>query len=197
MVRGISFTAFGALLVSSGCFERIAPDSPDASIATDAETSGRVSTARGSDGTYTTTVDATAMTDWVHGDIETGGELDASGPWDLRFQRFHISTNGGISGTGGVEVVAMTGPFSQVTSPPTSGWLTDADDGDDENTEPDYAFEQGDGWYDYNPMTHVLTPKPLIWVVKTNGGSTLKLEITKYYDDAGTAGWFTLHWSPM
>ena len=46
-------------------------------------------------------------------------------------------------------------------------------------------------------MTHMLTPKPLVWVVKTNGGSMIKLEITKYYDDAGTAGWFTLHWSPL
>lgn len=187
-------------IAATGCFQSIAPDRPDGGLVDNGDATtptGPFSTTRGSDGTYTTIVDSTSVEEWTYGDFETGSDSPAAGPWDLRFQRFHISTNGGISGTGGVEVVAMTGPFSQVTSPPTSGWLTDADDGDDENTEPDYAFEQGDGWYDYNPMTHVLTPKPLIWVVKTNGGSTLKLEITKYYDDAGTAGWFTLHWSPM
>jgi hypothetical protein len=87
--------------------------------------------------------------------------------------------------------------FAQVTSAPASGWISDAVDGDDANMDPDYAFEQADGWYDYDPMTHVLTPKSLVWVMKTNGSSTIKLEITKYYDDAGTAGWFTVHWGPM
>lgn len=198
MVRGISFTAFGALLVTSGCFERIAPDSPDASVATDAASSGRLTTTRGSDGTYTTTVDATAMTDWVHGDIETGGELDASGAWDLRFQRFHISANGGPTGAGGVMVAPVAGvAFADMTSVPSDGWLTDAPDGDDDNTDPDYAFEQGEGWYDYDPMTHKLSPKPIVWAVKTNGGSTIKLEITRYYDDAGTAGVLELHWAVL
>jgi hypothetical protein len=27
--------------------------------------------------------------------------------------------------------------------------------------------------------------------------STIKLEILKYYDTAGTSGWFTLHWAPL
>jgi hypothetical protein len=33
--------------------------------------------------------------------------------------------------------------------------------------------------------------------MKTTSGSMIKLEITKYYDDAGTAGWVTLHWGTM
>jgi hypothetical protein len=185
------------LLVLAGCFERIAPDKPDASLA-DSGPLGRYTTTRGSDGTYTTIIDSTSATDWTYGDFETGMESVATGPWDLRFQRFHISTNGGISGSGGVEVAPVPGvTFAQLTSAPSMGWTSDADDGDDANTDPDYAFEQGDGWYDYNPMTHVLTPKSLVWAMKTAGGSTLKLEITRYYDDAGTAGWFTLHWSPL
>lgn len=191
-------TRIGILVLLSGCFENIAPDRPDAGTTVDAPPLGKYTTTRGADGSYTTIIDSTSATDWIYGDFETGMETDTSGPWDLRFQRFHISTNGGISGTGGVEVARVTGvAFTEVTSPPASGWTTDAVDGDDANMDPDYAFEQGDGWYDYNPMTHVLTPRPLVWVVKTNGGSMIKLEITKYYDDAGTAGWFTVHWSPM
>ncbi|HEY0194205.1 MAG TPA: hypothetical protein VGC42_23985, partial [Kofleriaceae bacterium] len=62
---------------------------------------------------------------------------------------------------------------------------------------PDYVFDQGDGWYDYDVGTHVLSAKPNIYVVKTDGGSTIKLEIKKYYDDAGTSGWLTLHWGPL
>jgi hypothetical protein len=185
------------LLALAGCFESIAPDKPDASLL-DSGPLGRYTTTRGNDGTYTTIIDSTSATDWTYGDFETGMEAVATGPWHLRFQRFHISTNGGISGSGGVEVAPVPNvTFAQLTSAPPTGWTIDADDGDDANTDPDYAFEQGDGWYDYNAMTHVLTPKSLVWAMKTAGGSTLKLEITKYYDDAGTAGWFTLHWSPL
>lgn len=193
-----SFIWILALPVLSSCFESIAPDKPDAGFQPDAVALGKYTTTRGTDGTYTTIVDSTSATEWIYGDFETGAEIEATGPWDLRFQRFHISTNGGISGTGGVEVAPVPGlAFAQVTSAPASGWISDAVDGDDANMDPDYAFEQGDGWYDYNPMTHVLTPKSLVWVVKTNGGSTIKLEITKYYDDAGTAGWFAFHWGPV
>jgi hypothetical protein len=186
------------IIALSGCFENIAPNAPDADTQADAAPVGKYTTTRGTDGTYTTVVDATVATAWTHGDFETGAEMADTGPWDLRFQRFHISTNGGISGSGGVEVASVADvAFAQVTAPPDTGWTSDAPDGDDANMDPEYAFEQGDSWYDYNPMSHALTPKPLVWIVRTNGGSTIKLEITKYYDDAGTAGWFTLHWSPM
>jgi len=195
MIRSISPLLMLAL---AGCFESIAPEKPDGGFAPDAAPLGKYTTTRGADGTYTTIVDSTSATEWIYGDFETGAEIADTGPWDLRFERFHISTNGGISGNGGVEVAPVPGlAFAQVTSPPASGWISDAADGDDANMDPDYAFEQGDGWYDYNPMTHVLTPKSLVWVMKTNGGATIKLEITKYYDDAGNAGWFTLHWGPM
>jgi hypothetical protein len=186
-------------IAASGCFQSIAPDKqPDGGVTVDStKPTGPFGTARNSDGTYTTVVDSTSTEAWTHGDFETGMITDANGPWDLRFQRFHISTNGGVSGSGGVEVTPVAAPFAGVTTPPASGWLSDAADGNDTNMDPDYAFEQGDGWYDYDSTTHVLEPKPLVWIVKTNGGSTIKLEITAYYDDAGTAGWFTLHWSPM
>jgi HmuY protein len=181
------------LLVLSGCFESIAPD---AGVAADATTVGKYSTTRNADGSYTTVIDATSAADWVYGDFDTGLETSMTGPWDLRFQRFHISTNGGVSGSGGVEVVPIAEvPFVQVTAAPASGWTSDS--GDDANGAPSYAFEQGNGWYDYDPTTHVLTPKRLVWVVRTHGGATIKLEITNYYDDAGTAGWFTLRWSQL
>lgn len=185
-------------VVCVGCFDSIAPETSDGGVQADAAPLGPYTTTRGADGTYTTIVDSTSATEWIYGDFETGAELPASGPWDLRFQRFHISTNGGASGTGGVEVAPVAGvAFAQVTAPPAAGWLRDAADGDDANMDPDYAFEQGDGWFDYNAMTHVLAPKPLVWVVRTDGGAMIKLEIVAYYDAAGTAGWFTLHWSPM
>lgn len=191
-----------SLLASvAGCADNINHERPDAAVATDdatvTSTTKVITTRNSADGSYTTVVDATSMTDWTYGDFDTGMEAAPSDPWDLRFQRFHISTNGGVSGDGGVEVAPLTGvTFDEVSSAPATGYVSDAADGNADGM-PDYAFEQGDGWYDYNVDSHVLTPKPIVWIVKTDGGSTLKFEILKYYDDAGTSGWFSLHWKPM
>lgn len=184
------------LFVLSGCFESIASDTPETGEPDEPAPLAQFSTTRNADGSYTTIIDATSTTDWIYGDFETGAQSSMTAPWDLRFQRFHISTNGGISGAGGVEVVPVEGvPFAQVSAAPAAGWLHDSSDAT--TMKPVYAFAQGGGWYDYDPTTHVLTPRPLVWVVKTDDGGMIKLEITKYYDDAGTAGWLTLRWSHL
>jgi hypothetical protein len=137
------------------------------------------------------------MTEWTYADFETGKAVTATDAWDLRFQRFHISTNGGVSGSGGVRVAPVTGTtFAALTAAPTTGFVADAADGNGDGV-PDYAFDQGATWYSYNDASHVLTPLPIVWVVETDGGATLKLEIANYYDAAGTSGWFTLHWGPL
>jgi hypothetical protein len=75
---------------------------------------------------------------------------------------------------------------------PGDGWATDAADGDDENEDPDLVLG---GWYDYDFMTHVLTPRAQ--VVRTAQGNAFKLEILAYYDDAGTSGMLTIRWAPL
>jgi hypothetical protein len=179
------------LLALVACADPIGQAQPDGGPA---PAPGKVRTTRNPDGAYTTVVDATSMTDWTYADFETGAEVDPAAPWDLRFQRSHVSANGGTSGTGGVELAAVTGaPFAQVTAP-AFGYVTDATDGDGQ---PAYVLDQGDAWYAYDVDTHRLTPRPIVYVVKTAGGSTIKLEILSYYDAAGTSGWLTLHWAPL
>lgn len=159
---------------------------------------GPVTTAENADGTRTTIVDATSASAWTHLDLDTGTEAAADGPWDLRFQRFHISANGGVTGPGGVEVAPLAGrAFDAVTATPVAGWLTDALDGDDENFIPDYAFSQGDGWYSYDFDRHTLTPRPLVWIVRSGSGAAFKLRIERYYDAAGTPGWILLRWGAL
>lgn len=186
---------FSVVACAAGCADDISPATPDAAVASgDAPVTpaGKVTTTRDSaSGTYRTVVDATSMTAWTHADLETGQEAVEAGPWDLRFQRAHISTNTGVS------IAALTGTtFDAVTAAPTSGYTSDAPDSDGDGV-PEYAFDQGEGWYDYDPGTHVLTPKATIYVVKIGAGATLKLAIENYYDAAGTSGWFTLHWGPL
>lgn len=186
-------------LCAAGCADKIDHATPDAGPP-DGSTgpASKVKTTRStSDGTYTTVVDSSSMTDWTYVDFETGAQVLDTDPWDLRFQRFHISTNGGISGAGGVSVAPVTGTaFAALTAAPAAGFISDTADADGDGL-PDYAFDQGDTWYDYDVTTHILTPRPIVWVVETDGGATLKLELEKYYDDAGTSGWFTLHWGPL
>jgi hypothetical protein len=195
-MRTMVFFILGAV-AAVACADPIGSARPDAGELPPDAPAGKVQTSRGSDGTYTTVVDATSMMDWAFADFETGGEVGSTGHWDLRFQRFHVSTNGGVTGGGEVAVAPLADTtFAAVTAAPTTGFVSDAADGDGD-MQPDYAFEQGDGWYDYNPDTHALSPRPVVWVVKTDGGAMLKLEIQKYYDAAGTSGWFTLHWGPL
>lgn len=189
-----ALAAAGAL----GCAGDIRPDDFGRSPPEDPLVpTGAVTTRQNADGTLTTIVDATSTSEWTHLDLETRAEA-AAGPWDLRFQRFHISANGGVTGPGGVEVVPIAGRvFDEIVAAPAEGWITDAPDGDDANLDPDYAFEQGDGWYSYDFERHTLTPRPLVWIVRSTGGATYKLRFERYYDDAGTPGWISFRWIPL
>ncbi len=50
------------------------------------------------------------------------------------------------------------------------------------------------GWYDYNPDTHLITPKDYVYVVNTSDGKYPAFEITSYYDDNGDSGTITIQW---
>lgn len=138
-------------------------------------------------------VDASDGILWAAVDLDAAMEVsDADPGWDLRFQRFHMSVNGGVSGEGGVEAVfapgqSLDGPLTV----PTSGWRVDEPDGDDDGADPDYALFE---WYDYDPETHVLTPRPGVWYVRSTEGAVFALQITTYYDAVGSSGHPQLAW---
>ncbi|MGB1014850.1 MAG: HmuY family protein [Nannocystaceae bacterium] len=146
------------------------------------------------DRTTETVVDARDETKWVYLDLESGHFVVPNTPedtveWDLAFQRFNIAVNGGTSGSGGVEVAALEGEmFASVIEAPSSGYITDnvQDKPEDMETTPGYAF---DLWYDYNPSNHILTPRELVYVVRTVEGNFFKVQLLDYYDEAGTSGY--------
>ncbi|MCR9164401.1 MAG: HmuY family protein [Nannocystaceae bacterium] len=146
-----------------------------------------------------TTIDATDEEAWVYFDLETGAQVEVDDPmtdlgWDLGFRRFHVATNGGVSGNAGCEVALVEQPFDAVSTIPTEGYVVDQEDGEDDNEDPDYAFGQ---WYDYDFMTHVLTPKPQTYVVVSGAGNVFKLAFEHYYDEAGTSGYPRFAWAPL
>lgn len=156
----------------AGCFQSIAPDVPDASPFD--PTTGKFATTREADGTYTTIVDSSSETVPTLGDFDTGTALTESEPWDLAFQRFRITP------APGVEIARVEAAFADVAVPPHDGW----------------SGALLDDWYDYDAETHVLTPKPETYALRTSTG-TFKFAIERYYDEAGNAGFFTLHWRSL
>ncbi|XXF75377.1 HmuY family protein [Myxococcaceae bacterium GXIMD 01537] len=151
-------------------------------------------------GVFTTTVDATSKTEWIGFDLDQRKQVSAAEDtkWDISFQRFQIRTRGGVNGSGGVQVSAMAGAdFAQVAQAPAAGWTVDANDGDDANTDADTGFLVGDGWYAYDAVTHKLTPRPIVYVVRTDEGAYFKVQIIAYYDAAGTPAMLQLRWAPV
>ncbi|MFZ5476474.1 MAG: HmuY family protein [Myxococcota bacterium] len=144
-------------------------------------------------------IDATSSTYWTYLDLGEGAVVEPETPedadtWDLGFRRQVIKVNGGVSGTGGMEVVPLAGvDYPTVLDEPAEGWITDEPDADDDG-DPEYAF---DTWFTYDSATHYIAPADVTWVARATDGGLYKIELLSYYDDEGTGGMIHLRWGPL
>jgi hypothetical protein len=181
----------------------IARPEPAAPAAADdgAELEGeRIRTTRAADGSYASEVDATDMESWVYFSLETGAEVapdvaEQSELWHLRIQRSSVKLNGGASGIGNVSVAIASEAFEAVVAAPEGEYLEDSGD-EDMDSQPDYALQAGDGWYSYDPSSHLLTARETVFVLKTTG-DFYKLQFLSYYDAAGTPGVPSFRWARL
>jgi hypothetical protein len=105
--------------------------------------------------------------------------------WDLALKRDIIFTNSGDGGVGGGGAVMISKTFASVTK-------ADADAAkiqkekffDDQCKElvdevgaPQTTFS---GWYDYDQVTHIPTPKDVTFIVRSSAGVIYKLAIAAY-----------------
>lgn len=148
--------------------------------------------------------DTTSAEAWVYVDLESGEARPSAGvpdwaAWDLKLQRFKVALNGGASGAGSVQVAVLTKTdFATVTRAPREPYVTDVVDGMDSDLDPDTVLSHGDnGWYDYNTMTHALSPRPTVYVLRSNEGAYFKLAVDSYYNAAGSSGYLQLRWSAI
>lgn len=131
-------------------------------------------------------VDATSQGSQVFVDLDNDVELKAdeafaTNAWDLAFQRYKISANGGPSSPQGVVKVAVLKgvAFEALTTAPETGWQQDGAD-------PVINTAEG-GWYTYDLGVHRLVTRPdLLYVIETSERHFLKLAMGSYYDPAGT-----------
>ena len=111
--------------------------------------------------------------------IVTGSDT-ATANWDIAFKSTTIYTNSGSSGPGqGAAVVFRGVNFSDVTIAPDTGFNIDAAGA------PAIPTGSGNGWYNYDFSTNVISPLPgVVLVVKTGDGKYAKAGILSYYKDA-------------
>lgn len=128
-------------------------------------------------GPDTVTVDASDPDRWVFFDFSRGSVIEEPAPtgWDLAFRRFHVIANGGggFAGEGGILDLGPVA-FDSVETVPVAGYR--ATEARSDSTNPAIAR-----WYDYGWTSHLLTPKPGVYAVRTADGRHAKLELLGYY----------------
>ena len=139
-------------------------------------------------------IDSTDSTSWVYYDLESSSvisQADVSEEnWDIAFQRYIIKINGGVSGTGEVEIMSLVGEYSnfeEVALPTEGEWSTDLEDADEDGV-PEYAFAS---WYDYDLATHVLSPADLVYIVHSVEGNFFRFRVLDYYSSQGNSGFMS------
>jgi hypothetical protein len=113
------------------------------------------------------TLDATSAEAWRNFSFRLGAVVD--GPGDLAFKRYAI-----VAGPGAGILDLGETAFEQVRAVPADGYVLN--EGAAEPRNPAIA-----SWYTYGFFTHVLSPKPRVWAVRTADGRYAKLEMVGYY----------------
>lgn len=141
-------------------------------------------------GPVTTTVDASDERAWVRFDFSRSSVVPANDSgWDLSFRRNLIIANGGpgFAGRGGIRDLGERA-FDEVRDLPADGYVPNRVTSDTVNT----AIEK---WYDYGFTTHLLTPKPRTYAVRTADGRYAKLAVVSYYCPGARPGCLTFRWA--
>lgn len=114
----------------------------------------------------------------------------ASTTWDLAFQGTNILINGGTSGPGQGAAVVLEVPFDEVPeAPEDEAFRVDGVDECPNGIQRAICPGSGNGWYNYDPTTHIITPIPgRTIVVRTADGRYAKVRILSYYKGAPEPG---------
>lgn len=136
------------------------------------------------------TVDATSTAEWQFFDFSRGSVVTAPGPrdWDLAFRRFHIIANGGpsFSGEGGI-IRLEESDFDAVSALPDAAYVENWVRRDTANA----AIER---WYSYSWTSHLLTPDPAVYAVRTADGRYAKVQLLGYYCPGAQPGCLTFRY---
>jgi hypothetical protein len=117
--------------------------------------------------------------------------------WNIAFKKTTIIVNSGLSGPSHDSAQVYNGNFNNLNISPIDGW--DVDDA----TAKAIPTGSGNGWYNYNPTSHTITPiSDRALLIKLSNGRYLKLIIESYYKDKNpqnTSGYysFSYYFDPL
>jgi hypothetical protein len=136
------------------------------------------------------TVDASNADRWAFFDFSRGSVVEAPEPtdWDLAFSRFTVIVNGGpgFEGRGGAQDLGEVG-FDSVAVVPEAGYTVTEAGAD--SIHPVLAR-----WYHYSFTSHLLTPKPSVYAVRTADGRYARLRFLGYYCPGAQPGCVTFEY---
>lgn len=179
IVLGLAVT-YVAISISRPEPETFAPSSPEPRPA-----EGRLV------GPTVYTIDARDPTRWQFFSFSLGTLLSNPRPyeWDLAFRRFQVIVNGGdgFSGLGGVIDLGEV-PFDSVEVLPEDGYV-----GTEVSRSDSIAAPLGD-WYSYSYFSHLLSPVPHAYAVRTGDGRYAKVRFLGYYCSGAQPGCVTFEY---
>lgn len=136
-------------------------------------------------------VDATSSDAWTYVSLRDGAIVSVTdaatdGSWDVGFSRTRMRTNGGTSGGGsGAAVETSAAAIAALDAAPSEGWVVDAMLTDGPPGSPEYSGNSAlRAWYDYDPTTHTVSPRPVVFAVRTADGQTAALRVLSYASGA-------------
>jgi hypothetical protein len=167
-----------------------------------------------------TQVDASDQEAWVYVDLDAGREavrLEVEDPgavpeWDIAFRRSNMKLNGGHSGPGSVAVAPLPGAdFASTSEAPVAVYRVDEPaTGEVDSERPSFIDDDGtdfaigrpndaspNGWFDYDPVNHVLSPAGVVFALRSSEGAYFKLRFLDYYSEVGSSGYPSFRWAPI
>lgn len=137
----------------------------------------------------TITLDARDAERWIRLDLSRATLADGESLWDLAVSRFRLIVNGGPGFVGSAGVIALEGDYEAMAEAPANGYVGSAiSAGDTVNSE--LAR-----WYDYGFFSHLLTPKDVVYVLRTADGKYAKFRIVGYYCPGAEPGCLTIEYT--
>jgi len=125
---------------------------------------------------------------WKGIDLETGAIVDSpkfdQPGWHLSLRQGYVGTNKGSA------VVFKTDDYGSVKSAPESGYEADAEYDPSGPAPKGWYNKTLMDWYDYHFFEgHLLSAKPLVYVIRTADGHYAKLQFTDYIKNGQAIRW--------
>jgi hypothetical protein len=141
------------------------------------------------------TVDASNPDRWRLFSLRAGAVLETAGPtdWDLAFRRFQVIANGG-RGFAGQAAVADLGERDFDAVGLDAIRAVPPEDLEETRVRSDSVHPVLQGWYDYSFLSHLLSPAPRVYAVRTVDGGWAKLQFTGYYCPGPVPGCVTFRY---